>query len=251
MKFRCKDLIQLTAFSFMMLSATSSIHAENKVIYKNPSVVKVTAGDSVSSGLLVKQEKNNFFFVVSDHMFTGNTEDICVFFDQSQYGLNAMIHNRGRDAVDLALIRINTDLIELDEHSSLIQEASYEEGDQLYAIGYDLSGNLLIKKGKVIYVLNNALEGGYDVGVSADIEKGMSGGGIFDEKGRLIAITSVHADPLWETQLYYESGEAVGKKKSALISKYSMGISAKRLDQFLMKQEPIRQEFKSSQCSQR
>ena len=162
-----------------------------------------------------------------------------------------MIHNRGGDAVDLALIRINTDLIELDEHSSLIQEASYEEGVQLYAIGYDLSGKLLIKKGKVIYVLNNALEGGYDVGVSADIEKGMSGGGIFDEKGRLIAITSVHADPLWETQLYYESGEAVGKKKSALISKYSMGISAKRLDQYLMKQEPVRQEFQSSQCSQR
>ena len=69
------------------------MHAENKVIYKNPSVVKVIAGDSVSSGLLVKQDRD-FFFVVSDHMFTGDTEDICVFFDQSQYGLNAMIHGR-------------------------------------------------------------------------------------------------------------------------------------------------------------
>ena len=124
-----------------MLNGTCSMHAENKVIYKNPSVVKVTAGDSVSSGLLVKQEKNNFFFIVSDHMFTGNTEDICVFFGQSQYGLNAMIHNRGGDAVDLALLRISTDLIELDERSSLIQEASYKEGDQLYAIGYNLSGS--------------------------------------------------------------------------------------------------------------
>jgi len=247
-KFNLHAFLKLIAFS-LVLSTLSSIQTESKVIYKNPSVVKVTAGDSVSSGLLVKQDRNDFFFVVSDHMFTGDTEDICVFFDQSQYGLNAMIHSRGGEAVDLALIRINTDFIELDKSSSLIHQASYEEGNQLYAIGYDLSGKLLIKKGKVVYVLNNALEGGYDVGVSADIEKGMSGGGIFDEKGRLIAITSVHADPLWETPLYYESGGAVGKKKSALISKYSMGISAKRLDQFLSKQKPIKQEFQSSQCS--
>ena len=78
-----------------MLSGTCSMHAENKVIYKNLSHKKVTAGDSVSSGLLVKQDRNDFFFVVSDHMFTGDTEDTCVFFDQSQHGLNAMIHSRG------------------------------------------------------------------------------------------------------------------------------------------------------------
>ena len=233
----------------MMLCTSCSMHSESKVIYKNPSVVQVTAGDSVSSGLLVKQDKNNFIFVVSDHMFTGDTENICVFFDQSEYGLTAIIHDRGGEAIDLALIQIKTDLIGLDKRSSLIQKASYQEGDQLYAEGYNLSGEFLIKEGKVIYILNNALEGGYDVGVSADIEKGMSGGGIFDEKGRLVAITSVHADPLWETQLYYESGEAVGKEKSALISKYSMGISAKRLDQFLLKQKPIKQEFQSSQCT--
>ena len=46
--------------------------------------------------------------------------------------LNATLH-RG-EAIDLALIRINTDLIELDEHSSLIEDASYKEGVKLYAI---------------------------------------------------------------------------------------------------------------------
>ena len=35
------------------------------------------------------------------------------------------------EAVDLALIRINTDFIELDKRSSLIQQANYKEGDQL------------------------------------------------------------------------------------------------------------------------
>lgn len=249
MKFYLQNLFKFSIFS-LTLFASCSIQAENKVIYENPSVVKVSAGDSVSSGLLVNQDKNDFYFIVSDHMFTGSTENICVFLDQSIYGLKAIIHHRGGESLDLALIRIHTDQIKRIENADVIKEAIYKEGDDLYAIGYNLVGEFLIKKGKLVYTLNKPLKGGYDVGVSANVEKGMSGGGIFDEKGKLIAITSIHADPLWDTQLYYESGEVVEEEKSALISKYSMGISSKRLTQYLTKQYPSDQPFNSSQCSE-
>lgn len=235
-------------FLGLVIGTSCSIHTESKVMYKSPSIVKVTAGDSVASGLLVKQDNNDYYFVVSDHMFTSGTENICVFFGQSQYGLSALIHHRGGETVDLALIRINTDLINRNEDSDVIQEASYETGDDLYAIGFNSLGKLLIRKGKIVYILSTALEGGYDIGISAEIEKGMSGGGIFNEKGKLVAITSIHSDPLWETDLYYESGEAVGKQKSALIAKYSMGISSSRLNQYLKTQESSKGSFKSKQC---
>ena len=248
MKFNRQTLFKIITFSFV-LCISYSAQTESKALYKSPSIVKVTAGDSVSSGLLVRQDDNDFYFVVSDHMFTGSTENICVFFGQSQYGLKGIIHHRGGEALDLALIRINTDLIEKNKNLDYIKEVTRKKGDNLYAIGYNLLGELLIREGKIIYILTTALEGGYDIGISAKIEKGMSGGGIFDAKGRLVAITSIHSDPLWETDLYYESGEAVGKEDSDLIAKYSMGISSSRLSQYLVTQESPKQSFKSTQCS--
>ena len=76
----------------------------------------------------------------------------------------------------------------------------------------------------------------------------MSGGGIFDVKGRLVAIT-LSILIRFKLILYYESGEAVGKEDSDLIAKYSMGISSSRLSQYLVSQESPKQSFKSTQCS--
>lgn len=248
MKINFLCIFKTITISFLLFFSSSS-QAQDENIFKNPSIVKVKAGDSVSTGLLVKHDMNNFYFIVSDHMFTGSTENICVFFPEDDYGLTAKLHHKGGEDLDLALLHVNTNQIRIDESIGPFKGASYKINDLLFAIGYNLKGDLLLKEGRLIYTLIEPLKGGYDVGTSADIVKGMSGGGIFNEKGELVAITSIHANPLWETDLYYESGRLVEKDRILLISKYSMGISSKKLVQYLDSQIAAKHSFQSRECS--
>lgn len=248
MKINYQHILKIFTINSLLLVSCSS-QAQDKILIENPSIVKVKAENSVSTGLLVQQDMNDFYFVVSDHMFTGSTKTICVFFPDIDYGLTAKLHHRGGDDIDLALLRVNTNQILRDEGANVFKEASYKIGDQVFSLGYNLSGKLLVKEGKIVYTLIQPLKGGYDVGISADIEKGMSGGGIFNEKGELVAITSIHANPLWETDLYYESGGIVEKETVSLISKYSMGISSRKLVQYLERQIGDKHSFQSRECS--
>ena len=104
---------------------------------------------------------------------------------------------------------------------------------QVKSYGYSASGIYTKSNGEVEMVLENPLQGGYDIGYSSILIKGMSGGPTVDGNGMLIAINSLHPDPLWDANIYYEDGRLVDKAYQAKIEKLSMGISAERIKQFI------------------
>jgi S1-C subfamily serine protease len=60
--------------------------------------------------------------------------------------------------------------------------------------------------GKVSLVLDKALEGGYQLGYTNDIEKGMSGGPVLNRAGALVGINGMHAYPLWGDPYIFQDG---------------------------------------------
>lgn len=60
--------------------------------------------------------------------------------------------------------------------------------------------------GKVSLVLDKALEGGYQLGYTNDIEKGMSGGPVLNCAGQLVGINGMHAYPLWGDPYIFQDG---------------------------------------------
>jgi S1-C subfamily serine protease len=60
--------------------------------------------------------------------------------------------------------------------------------------------------GSISLISKKAFEGGYQVGYSNTIEKGMSGGPVLNTKGQVIAVNGMHQEPLWGNPYIYQDG---------------------------------------------
>ena len=68
------------------------------------------------------------------------------------------------------------------------------------------------------------MEGGYQIGYTNDIEKGMSGGPLLNARGEVVGVNGVHAYPLWGDPYQYKDGSEPNAALREQMSKYSWGI---------------------------
>lgn len=83
-------------------------------------------------------------------------------------------------------------------------------------------------EGLIIPLLEQPLEGGFDLAYTAAVYKGMSGGGVFIN-GYLIGINGAHANPLWPGTWHYQSGKPVDEILNKKLEQVSLGISARSI----------------------
>jgi S1-C subfamily serine protease len=85
-------------------------------------------------------------------------------------------------------------------------------GEQVFAAGFPLAEDGSTRKGfafttgRVSLVLRKALEGGYQVGYTNDIQKGMSGGPLLNRYGFVVGVNGMHAYPLWDAPSLFADG---------------------------------------------
>jgi hypothetical protein len=188
--------------------------------------VRIKAGDSYASGTILKRTiKGSVILAVADHMFASDVKEVCIGFNQSSISMPGRVIYRGGSKIDIALV-IARFADDLTIHIPSISEG-VRLGQSIRAVGFTDRSQLMNETGTVSLMLEKSIQGGYSIGTSADVQKGMSGGGIFDADENLAGIISTHADPLWESDIYFSDNGKVPEEITRQVSSSSMAINIK------------------------
>jgi len=93
----------------------------------------------------------------------------------------------------------------------------------------NLIQELAFTKGRVSVILDQALEEGYQIGYTNEVQKGMSGGALLTIQGFLVGVNGKHAYPLWEAPDFYEDQSQPCPPLQELIIRSSLAIPLEKI----------------------
>jgi hypothetical protein len=88
----------------------------------------------------------------------------------------------------------------------------------------NLRNNFVFTSGKISLLLDRALAGGYQIGYTNEVHKGMSGAPLLNIYGEVLGINSLRPDPLWDTPEVYQDGGQPEAHLQEIITRSSMAV---------------------------
>ncbi len=193
--------------------------------------VKVTSDHNWGSGILIRQQGQVYTVLTNQHVLSAGKPYQVETSDGQVYSadLSGSISFRGNDLAVLQFRSVDTTY----PVASLGSASSLKVGDEVFAAGFpfgvDWSGSMgfVLTTGQVSLLLNRALVGGYQVGYTNEIRKGMSGGPILNRQGELVGINGMHKYPLWGDPYIYKDGSKPDISLRTRMVHFSWGIPIK------------------------
>ncbi|MBC1296584.1 tetratricopeptide repeat protein [Nostoc sp. UCD122] len=189
--------------------------------------VKILSGENEGSGILLRKNSQVYTVVTNRHVLESGKPVQIQTEDGKIHSAN-LVKGVNFQGKDLALLEFqanaNYTLAPLGNLSTIAVN------EPIYAAGFPFEANpsqsqgFVFKTGQVLLVPERAFKEGYQIGYSNEIEKGMSGGPIFNSRGQVIGINGIHAYPLWGNPYVYEDGSQPTEALRDLMSRYSWGI---------------------------
>ena len=172
--------------------------------------VKVISGNSNGSGTLIRKYGDNYIILTNHHVLTGGKPYRIQTPDGQIYrAISLPIQDRINEK-DLALLTFSSNKkYEVATVAAAVSQPVVDE--EVFASGFLFdSKQITLTQGKISHLSEKSFKGGYQIGYSNKIEKGMSGGAILDTKGRVIGIHGrADGDKLYQVQLGYSLGVPV------------------------------------------
>lgn len=216
--------------------------AELKAIARSITV-KVKVGRTWGSGILVRKQARVYTVLTNQHVLNlGDRASI-----QTSDGRIYPAHVRRQEFGDrdLALLqfqsRSNYAIASLDRPSGL------RVGDRVFAAGFPIesefnevaspkSGNPPLRvegknpvgftfiPGQISLLPTKVLVGGYQIGATNDVRKGMSGGPLLNRQGQVVGINGMHAYPIWGDPFVYTDRSHPEKSQHDVMVRSSWAI---------------------------
>jgi len=184
--------------------------------------VKVWAGDARGSGTLIMKESGRYTVLTNDHVIAVGSPDRIETNDGKIYPAT-VVEKVDFQGKDLALLQFSAEA----DYSI----ASLGHGDRMFpkqqvvAAGFPYQQEeLVLSEGSITLLPDKAFEGGYRIGYSNDIQKGMSGGPVLNGAGKMIAINGMHAYPFFDPYVYEDGTRPEDKLERQNIRSSSWGV---------------------------
>lgn len=186
--------------------------------------VQILNGDQKGSGIVIRDKSKTLWIATNRHVVR-DSSDVCIKFPDGEIMTGSVVQSTDMEH-DIAFISVRKDRQNgpYAEPATFIDTAAI---DFVVATGYSAeTDSYLETAGVTLPILQGKiLKSGYSITYSNQIEKGMSGGGVFSETGQIIGINALHGDPIWRSDWHDFQGRrlnsTIGKKLDAV----SVGIA--------------------------
>ena len=205
-------------------------------------LIRERGGTQLGSGVVVGSLPGGYWVATNQHVVQGQSTVCIVAADRkTRAGLVWPKTNmQANEDLDLALIWLpHTSKDPLLVASIRRTKSDTGQLPLVIATGYptslqpQLNGPTYTESpGLLVALLQNPLQGGFDLTYTAEVVKGMSGGGVF-EGIELVGINGAHANPLWPGQWNGQDGKAVEDALQQKLERVSIGISSDRIQKLL------------------
>ncbi|MEE9198246.1 MAG: trypsin-like peptidase domain-containing protein [Dehalococcoidia bacterium] len=169
------------------MASTSSVVAD-VVASVRPSVVQISSGSSLGSGIVFRKEGDSILIITNNHVLASSADPDIILEDGRR--LRGQIV--GREVLhDLAVVRVQgVDL----PVAPLGTSADLRLGEELIALGYpvftDFSASVTVTRGVVSAFVVDEVKGTGLIQTDAPINKGSSGGPLVNLRGEVVGINT-------------------------------------------------------------
>jgi S1-C subfamily serine protease len=186
--------------------------------------VRVMANDQNGSGVIIHADQNGTWVVTNRHV-VGSSKSACIA-TASGALYEAAIYSRRDSVSDLAFALIAGSGPGLP--TATLATGKYKDTiATVTATGYSAPEYRYTESiGLTLPLLERPVQGGYGLVYSSQVNKGMSGGGVFNQKGELIGINANHSDPLWSSAWLDGKGKPLDKELSEKLDAASVGLTS-------------------------
>jgi len=194
--------------------------------------VTVWVDDRWSSGILIHRQDQAYTVITNQHVVEFGKRLQIVMSDGRRYQAVLQTHP-GFQSDDLALLQFQSTEVAYPV-ATLGPALSLATGTPVFAAGFPVKNEggsqpkFHFTQGQVSLVSPKMLEGGYQVGYTNPVEKGMSGGPVLNRQGQVIAINGMHAHPLWGDPYIFTDGSKPNANLQDVMQRSSWAIPVER-----------------------
>ncbi len=191
--------------------------------------VKVIAGNSNGSGTLIKKNGSNYAVLTNQHVLTGGEPYRIQTHDGRIHNAIALPIKDKVNQKDLALLAFSSDT-EYEVATVAASSSNPILDEEVFAAGFPFDSNqITLTQGKIFQLSEKSFKGGYQIGYSNAIEKGMSGGPMLNRRGELVGINGMLAHPPFGNPYVFEDGSQPQESQRQEMMRSSWGISIQTL----------------------
>ncbi|MBW4643814.1 MAG: serine protease [Goleter apudmare HA4340-LM2] len=193
--------------------------------------VKVKSKEFLGSGILWRKQNSTYTVVTNAHVLRAGDAPYHIQTPDGRVYVATVPKNIKFGKNDLAILQFrSTD--KTYKVSSIGSQPMV--GDEVFASGFytELEAEkqrFAFTTGKVSLLLPKALIGGYQIGYSNEIQKGMSGGPLLNRRGEVVGVNGMQANPLWDAPSTFIDGSQANQALHEQINRLSWAVNTEKL----------------------